>query len=79
MIAIYCIFLFLTQYKRKLVEEFTEIVIPHFGNGMLSTVVDSIFPMEEIQKAHRRMEANENIGKIIIQVREDENEVKSEL
>ena len=46
---------------------------------MLSTAVDSIFPMEEIQQAHRRMEANENIGKIIIQVREDENEVKSEL
>lgn len=66
-------------YKRKLVEEFTEIVIPQFANGMLSTVVDSIFPMEEIQQAHRRMEANENIGKIIIQVREDENEAKSEL
>ena len=76
------LFLFV-QYKGELVREFTERIVPQFANGKLRTVVDSVFPMDQVQLAHQRMESNENIGKIIIQVttQEDENvdEIKSEL
>ncbi|XP_068754762.1 quinone oxidoreductase PIG3-like [Montipora capricornis] len=66
-------------YKKELVKGFIENVIPYFANGTLKTVVDSVIPMEEIQRAHKRMESNENIGKIIIQVIADEDTIKSEL
>ena len=42
--------------------------MPQFGNGKLKTVVDSVFTLDQIQLAHKRMESNENVGKIIIQV-----------
>jgi len=70
----------LLQYKRELVQEFSERIVPQFGNGRLKTIVDSVFTMDQIQLAHKRMESNENIGKIIIQIRPDDTEEsKSEL
>ena len=56
------------QYKAEIVQEFTKKIVPQFGNGKLKTVVDSVFTMDQIQLAHKRMESNDNIGKIIIQV-----------
>ena len=45
--------------------------------------MDSVFPMDQIQLAHKRMEANENIGKIVVQISSKEEgntgENKSEL
>ena len=76
------IFNFILQYKGELVQEFTEKIVPLFANGKLKTIVDSVFAMDEIHLAHKRMESNENIGKIIIQVASQDNEhenIKSEL
>ena len=71
------------QYKAELVQEFTKTAIPEFASGKLTTIVDSVFPMDQIQLAHKRMEANENIGKIVIQMpskeQEKTRETKSEL
>ena len=72
----------LLQYKRELVQEFSERIVPQFANGRLKTITDSVFTIDEIQLAHKRMESNENIGKIIIQIRPDDTnteETKSEL
>ena len=71
------------QYKAALAQEFTEKIVPQFANGTLRSIVDSVFLMEEVQLAHKRMEANENIGKIVIQISSKEEasdgENKSEL
>ena len=70
------------QYKRELVREFSERIVPQLANGRLKTITDSVFTIDEIQLAHKRMESNENIGKIIIQIRPDDTnteETKSEL
>lgn len=59
------------QYKAELVKAFTEQVLPHFtaGNSIhLRPIVDSVFPFDQIADAHRRMEANKNTGKIILQI-----------
>ena len=76
-------FFIILQYKRELVQEFSERIVPQFENGKLKTIVDSVFAMDQIQLAHQRMESNENVGKIVIQItpQEDENikESKSEL
>ncbi len=55
-------------YKAQLTKEFSHVVLPLFSDNKVKAVIDSVFPFEEIQEAHRHMEANKNIGKIILQV-----------
>ncbi len=56
------------QYKEKLTADFAGRALPLFKQGRLKPVIDKVFPMEEVQEAHRRMESNQNIGKIILKM-----------
>ncbi|GAB2538873.1 NAD(P)H-quinone oxidoreductase [Gracilibacillus alcaliphilus] len=57
------------NYKARLTADFMDQTYPYFKNGELRPVIDSVFPMEDVAEAHRHMEANKNIGKIILQVK----------
>ena len=46
----------------------TRDVLPGFADGTLRPVLDSVFPLERASDAHRRMAANENVGKIVLTV-----------
>ncbi|NXW71227.1 QORX oxidoreductase, partial [Hirundo rustica] len=62
---------FFPQYKERLVRAFTEKVLPHFAEGVsprLQPLVDSVYPLHNIAEAHRAMEENKNIGKIVIEI-----------
>jgi NADPH:quinone reductase-like Zn-dependent oxidoreductase len=39
------------------------------ADGRLKPLVDSVFALAEVAKAHERMEANQNLGKIVLRVR----------
>lgn len=39
-------------------------------DGTITPVIDSTFPIQQTKQAHERMRANQNIGKIILKVRE---------
>ncbi len=41
-------------------------MIPLFEAGDVRPVVDAVYPPEEASKAHRRMEANRNFGKLVL-------------
>ncbi|XP_044022685.1 quinone oxidoreductase PIG3 isoform X1 [Siniperca chuatsi] len=58
------------QYKADLVKAFSRRVLPYFSDqpASLRPVIDSTFNLEDIADAHRHMEANKNMGKIIINV-----------
>lgn len=56
------------QYKADLTKDFSEQALPLFASGELKPIVDTVFPLEEVQQAHEHMEANKNIGKIILSV-----------
>ncbi|WP_313799760.1 NAD(P)H-quinone oxidoreductase [Cytobacillus sp.] len=56
------------EYKKKLTEEFVNRAIPLFNQNKIKPIVDRIFPFADIQHAHKHMEANRNIGKIVIHV-----------
>ena len=43
-------------------------MIPLFESGALRPVIDSRFAFDDIAEAHRRMESNANVGKILITV-----------
>lgn len=55
-------------YKRQLTEEFAEKALPLFEQQKVKPVVDRTFSFSDVPSAHRHMEGNKNIGKIVIQV-----------
>lgn len=58
------------EQKGRLVAAFTREVLPAFARGELAPLIDPrSFRLDEIAEAHRYMEANQNVGKIIVKVR----------
>ena len=57
-----------TEYKSLLADSLASDVWPLFENGDLRAVVDSVFPLARAADAHRRMEAGEHVGKIVLEV-----------
>ncbi|MDM5214191.1 NAD(P)H-quinone oxidoreductase [Peribacillus sp. NJ4] len=58
------------EYKKELTEEFVAKSMPLFLQNEIRAIVDRVFPFEEVKRAHEHMEANKNLGKIILQVNE---------
>jgi len=56
------------DYKVQLTQEFAADIVPKFVDGQLRPVIDSTYDWTEVADAHRRMENNENAGKIVLQV-----------
>ncbi|MER1954722.1 MAG: zinc-binding dehydrogenase, partial [Desemzia incerta] len=54
------------EYKAELTADFVKDALPHFKNKKIHPIIDRVFPFEEVQEAHRHMESNKNIGKIIL-------------
>jgi putative PIG3 family NAD(P)H quinone oxidoreductase len=59
------------EEKIAVTRRFAAEVVPLFDRGLLRTVIDSRFDLEQVADAHRRMEANANVGKILLDVRPD--------
>jgi putative PIG3 family NAD(P)H quinone oxidoreductase len=55
--------------KADATARFEREVVPFIATGKLKPVVDSIFPLDRIADAHRRMESNESVGKIVVEMR----------
>lgn len=55
-------------YKVQLTQEFASDVLPKFIDDELQPVIDSAYDWTDVADAHRRMENNENAGKIILKV-----------
>lgn len=53
-------------YKANLVRHFSQVAIPAFGEGPLKVYVDKVFPLNQISDAHRYMEDDKTLGKIVI-------------
>jgi NADPH:quinone reductase-like Zn-dependent oxidoreductase len=56
------------EEKIALTRRFVAEVLPRFDDRSLAPVVDSRYPLEQIGAAHAHMEANANIGKILIDI-----------
>lgn len=56
------------EQKAALSQRFIAEMIPRFNDGSLRPVIDSRFPLDDIADAHRHMEADANVGKILIDV-----------
>ncbi len=56
------------EQKVEICRRFAAEVLPLFDSGALRVVIDSRYPLDAIVDAHRHMEANANVGKILIDV-----------
>ncbi len=56
------------EYKIALAQKFARTSLPLFDTGRLRPVIDSVYDWTDVAAAHQRMEANENVGKILLHV-----------
>lgn len=56
------------DYRQRLTADFRERIWPHFADGTLYAVVDTIYDWEEVDDAHRYMASNANVGKIVMTI-----------
>lgn len=56
------------EYQRKLSKELAAFLIPRLESGLVKPVIDTLFPWNEVEAAHAHMEANKNIGKIVLEL-----------
>ncbi len=55
-------------YQRKLRDLFEKTALPGLRDGRLRVFIERVFPWEKVVEAHRLMEANRTMGKIICTV-----------
>lgn len=55
-------------FKAALCAEIRETVWPLFAQGALRPAMDRVYPLEQAAQAHRRMEAGDHVGKIVLNV-----------
>lgn len=56
------------QEKRAYTETFKQTWLPILIAGKIKPIIDKVFPFEQVQLAHQRMENNENFGKILLTI-----------
>ena len=56
------------EEKIALTRRFAAEVLPLFDTGALRPVIDSRYPLDRVADAHRHMESNANVGKILLDV-----------
>jgi len=61
------------QAKAGIARELEENIWPLLNNKTIEPVIDSVFPFEQVAAAHMRMESNQHIGKIILDLTLSDN------
>ena len=54
--------------KAVMVEEILDHVYPHLESGAIRPIVDQTFALQDVEKAHERMQSGEHMGKIILEM-----------
>lgn len=54
------------EEKIALSRRFADEMVPLFDAGLLEPVIDSRYPLAEAPDAHRRMESNQTVGKVLL-------------
>jgi len=58
------------EEKIATTDAFAAEVVPLLAQGAIQPVIDSVFPLEKVQDAHRRLESNETFGKVVLTIQD---------
>lgn len=56
------------EFKTMVADEIARTVWPFAEGGRLRPVIDSIFPLEQVADAHRRLESGHHVGKVVLEI-----------
>ena len=56
------------EFKTMVADEIMRTVWPYAQGGRLKPVIDSVFPLDKVADAHRRMESGDHVGKIVLEM-----------
>jgi putative PIG3 family NAD(P)H quinone oxidoreductase len=56
------------DYQIKLTNDFKDFAYDKIKKGRIKPVIDQIYNWKDVAEAHRKMEANKNIGKIVLSI-----------
>ncbi|MDD2739291.1 MAG: NAD(P)H-quinone oxidoreductase [Methylomonas lenta] len=56
------------NFKKHIAYQLQEKVWPLLANSMIKPIIDSVFPLADVEQAHARMAGNQHFGKIILEV-----------
>lgn len=57
-----------TEEKAWATRLFSRHVVPLLANGSVRPVIDSVFRIDGVREAHRRIESNETFGKVVLTI-----------
>ena len=64
-----------TSLRTRSIEEkatatrlFSQHVVPLLASGSVRSVIDKVFPLDEVREAHQRIESNESFGKVVLTI-----------
>ena len=58
-----------TEEKVQIKSRFMQQFWPQLEAGTIRPVIDSVYPIQQAEEAHRRMAENLNIGEVVLKVR----------
>ncbi|MGH7713560.1 MAG: NAD(P)H-quinone oxidoreductase [Gemmatimonadaceae bacterium] len=56
------------QEKIAVMRAFAEDVVPKLASGVLSPVIDSVYPLERVAEAYARLASNATVGKVVLKL-----------
>jgi len=56
------------EYKTRLISDFGKYALPLFESGTLRPIIAKTLSWAEVAEAHNYVEANQNIGKVVLKV-----------
>ena len=56
------------DYQINLTQAFADFALPLLADGSLRPVIDRVYNWNDVQQAHQRMEANQNSGKLVLEI-----------
>lgn len=56
------------DYQIKLTKDFYNFAYDKISSGRIKPIIDKVFDWTAVSEAHKRMEANKNIGKIVLRI-----------
>ena len=60
----------LSEEKAEILRALTQKVWPKLESGEMKVSIDRVFPIEQAADAHAVLERGENVGKVVLKVRE---------